>query len=298
MPLFDYRTVPKPFEWDSLLVEIGFGRGDFIVRLAKENPHKRIVGFELSGISIEKLHKRLKREGITNVYFTRIDAYWGFYLLFRDGSVEKVYINYPDPWFKKRHHKRRLTNRENLYIFAKKLKKEGSILIRTDHYPFVEHTLQEAQELGCFSVEVGELTVEEPLTKYEAKWLSQGKKLYKIELRKVAEPQANFKIKGIKEVQEVFPIKVEGDINLEKVVGKEYKLSEGVYLKTFDLYEGQRGYLIEALLSEEGFVQKFFFEIRKKERGWVVDVSKFSEVLRTEGLQRAVNLVTEELVKP
>ena len=294
----NYKSVEKPLPWDNILVEIGFGRGDFTVRLAKENPKKEILGFELSAVSVEKLLRRVKKEGLKNVHCARIDAYWGFYLLLRNGSVERIYMNYPDPWFKKRHHKRRLTKEENLYIFAKKLKEGGEIRIRTDHRPFVEFTLEEAKRLGTFDISVRKLHVEEPLTKYERKWLSEGKELSEIVMRKIGDPPPR-DIPTIKEVKELFPIKVEGkEADLSSLEGSEHRLGERVYLKFFKLYEGENGYLLETLLSEEGFVQKFFILVKRKGQDYVVDVSPFSEVLRTENVQRSVQTVAEKGFRP
>ena len=294
--LVNYKTAEKPLPFDDLLVEVGFGRGDFIVRLAKENPGRTIFGIELSGISVEKLIRRVKRENLKNVYCTRIDAYWGFYLLFRDNSVERIYMNYPDPWFKKRHAKRRLTRRENLYLFAKKLKEGGEIVIRTDHYPFIEYTLEEAEHIQSFSPKLRNLKVDEPLTKYEKKWLSMGKELYELILKKVKEPKS-LKIPEIKEVKELFPVKIADKPNLESLRNREFKLAEEVHLKLFDTYESDKGILLEALLSEEGFVQKFYLVFRKKGEEWILDISPFSQVLRTENLQKVIEFVAKECTK-
>ncbi len=295
----DYRKVEKPLPWRDLIVEVGFGRGDFTIRLAKENSDRRVLGFELSAISVEKLIKRVKREGLKNVHCARIDAYWGFYLLLEDGSVSRIHMNYPDPWFKKRHYKRRLTKKENLYIFARKLERGGEILIRTDYLPFAEFTIEQAEDLGSFEVSLRRVSVGEPLTKYERRWLEMGKDLYELVLRKVREPKP-VRIPEIEEVKELFPFKVEGrEQFLKDVQRREFKLGEEVYFKTFDLYEGERGYLLEALLSEEGFVQRFFLSIRRKGEGvFVIDVSPFSEVLRTENLQRAIETVGRVAFKP
>ena len=293
--LINYKSVEKPLRIPNLEVEIGFGRGDFIVKLAKENPEKNFLGIELSGISLEKLLKRVEREGLTNVFCTRVDAYWGFYLLFEDNYVENIYMNYPDPWFKKRHHKRRLTTPERLYIFAKKLKTFGEIRIRSDNYEFIEFTKESAKTLECFEIEEGKLQVSEPLTKYEAKWLSMGRELYKLVLRKVKEPKFVEHPK-IEEVKELFPVKIpKVSIDKEKIQNAEIKLGDKVYLKTFKLWEGEKGYLVEALLSEEGYYQKFFVELRVKEDGIVIDISPFSEVLRTKNLQKAVEKIAEIL---
>jgi len=293
-PLINYKLVEKPLPWEDLLVEIGFGRGEFLLRLARENPHRKIVGFELSGISVEKVLRKIRREKLTNVHITRIDAYWGFYLLLKDASVERIYLNYPDPWFKRRHVRRRLTTAGNLYIFAKKLKPRGELRVRTDHFPFVEYTLEQAKAVGCFDSELRKLSVDEPLTKYESRWLRMGKELWELTLLKIREPKP-MAVKEIREVGMLFPVKVTGRSPvLERLPGKEFTLAPGVHLRFFELYRRGEDVLFESLLSENGFLQRFFISVRKKEDHYVVDVSPFSQVLRTENLQRVTELVSRE----
>ncbi len=291
----NYKRVEKPLKIPNLEVEIGFGRGDFIVKIAKEHLEKNFLGIELSGISVEKLLKRVEKEGLKNVYCTRIDAYWGFYLLFEDNYVENIYMNYPDPWFKKKHHKRRLTTPERLYIFSKKLKLNGEIRIRSDNYEFIEFTKENAKFLECFEIEEGILDVKEPLTKYESKWLSMGRTLYKLVLKKVKEPRYVEHPK-IEEVRELYPVKVEKkEVDKDKLKRLEIKLDEAVYFKTFDVWESEKGYLVECLLSEKGYYQKFFIQIKVKKDGLILDVSPFSEVLRTKNLQRSIEKLSEIL---
>ncbi len=292
-PVLDYKRVRKPLPWRDLLVEIGFGRGEFLLRLAEENPHRKVLGFEVSGVSVEKLLRRLRDRNPGNVFCVRIDAYWGFSLLLEDCSVERIYMNYPDPWFKKRHVKRRLTRMENLYLFARKLKGKGEIRIRTDHPPFIDYTIEEAEKLGCFSWEVRKLRVQEPLTKYEERWLRMGREIRELILRKEKEPRG-LEVKTLKEVAVLFPVEVKGrEPRPELICNQEFSLPEGVHLRFFDAYSREGSLLIEVLLSEKGFVQKFFVSVRRKGDRYVVDVSPFSQVLRTEGVQRAVRFVAE-----
>jgi tRNA (guanine-N7-)-methyltransferase len=297
-PLINHFEASRPLPFEDLIVEIGFGRGEFITKIARENPHRTVLGVEVSGISVEKLLKRIRREGLENVRIVHMDAYWCFNLLLRDSSVDRIYMNYPDPWFKKRHTKRRLTKEENLYIFAKKLRRGGDILIRTDHYPFVEYTLEQAKALGCYSSEVRTLSVRDPLTKYEERWVSMGKEIYEVRLSKVGEPGER-RVRTLKEVEKVFPVRVEGREPLpENLEGREVKLSEDVHLKFFNVHRAEDVLLVETLLVEMGFVQKFFLEIKRRGDHWVVDISPFSQVIRTENLQKAVEFTAEEAFRP
>ncbi len=289
-----YKRIVKPLRLPRLSVEIGFGNGEFLVSLAKRHPERYFLGIELSGISVEKLLKRLREEGLRNVFCVRLDAYWAFYLLLSDEAVEAIYLNYPDPWFKKRHHRRRLTRPENLYLFARRLKTGGEILLRTDDRPFLEYTLESAGEVAAFEVSWEVLSPASPLTKYEAKWMAQGKTLYAARLRKVRPPK-EIPHPQIEEVSAVFPVTVKDLSRLSELSGKTLRPREDLVLKIFRLWEHREDRLIEVLLSEAGYLQRFMIFARRVPGGWRLDVSGFSEVLRTRGLKEALEFLAREL---
>lgn len=290
----NYKRCPKPLRLSPLSVEIGFGNGDFLIRLAQENPNRYFLGLELSALALEKLLVRLQRHPLPNLFCTRLDAYWAFYLLLADETVETIYMNYPDPWFKKRHHRRRLTRPENLYLFARRLKTGGEILLRTDDRPFLEYTLESADEAAAFEVSWEVLSPEAPLTKYEAKWMAQGKTLYAAKLRKVRPPK-EIPHPRIEEVCTVFPVTVKDLSRLPSLTQKTFRIREGLVLKVFRIWEYGEDRLLEALLSEEGYLQRFFIFVKRTSQGWRLDISSFSEVLRTRGLKEALEFLAQEL---
>ncbi len=298
MSLLDHRKVKKPLPHKDLILEIGFGRGDFLIKLARENPTRKVMGLEVSGIAIERILKRIRRENLNNLLIAQLEAYWGVYLLLADRSLRRIHINYPDPWFKKRHIKRRLTSREHLYIFAKRLEMGGEIILKTDHYPFLEYTLENATALRCFEIAYRKILPEEPTTKYEAKWIREGKDLYELKLTKLSEP-APMKVREIKEVDELFPVRVESEeINPSALESREIKIGEEVYLRFFKVHRCDDVVMVESLLSERGYTQRFVITFKRSGGSWVVDISPFSEVLRTENLQRAVEVASELAFRP
>lgn len=290
----NYKQIPKPLKLEGLTVEIGFGNGDFLVALAQKHPEKTFLGIELSAISIEKLLKKIKNACLRNIYCVRLNAYWAFWLLLEDESIETIYMNYPDPWFKKRHHKRRLTRPPNLYLFSRRLKTGGEIRLRTDDREFLDYTLESAKEVGSFEISVKTIRPEEPLTKYEAKWLSQGKTLYALILKKVKPPREVPHPK-IEEVETVFPIRVPNIKNLPEVTQKTFRPRETLVIRTFNVWEKGEDRMLEVLLSEEGYVQRFLIFIKKKREGYQMDISGFSEVLKTRGLQEALEFLASKV---
>jgi tRNA (guanine-N(7)-)-methyltransferase len=166
----------------KIYVEIGFGNGEFLVEMAKRESSSIFIGFEISGISVEKLRSRVKRENLKNVFCIREDGFWGLYFCFPDSSIDKIFINFPDPWPKRRHEKRRITERKKLILFFRKLKPEGKIEILTDSENFVNYTVEQA--MGIFNAKVEEKKDFSITTKYMRKWLQEGRKIYSILLEK------------------------------------------------------------------------------------------------------------------
>ena len=294
--IINHRTCEKPLPFDGLIVEIGFGRGDFLIETAKKYPAKTILGFELSGISIEKAHSRLKKEGIKNVFLVSMDAFWGFHFLLQDESVEKIYMNFPDPWFKKRHFNRRLTSNRNLAMFARKLKHYGFIKILTDYLPFADDTLKSAAQTGLYRTDLKKVDRPFTLTKYALKALNEGRKIYEIILTRLGKPE--YEETSVKEAGNLFPKKFSSKPHLKEVTNREFRIRERVILKTGNIIGNEDQALIECLLSEEGFVQKFFIEIKRKGNEYLIDISPYSEVIRTENLKTAVDKLAEMIFKP
>jgi len=293
----NYKRVPKPLKISPLSVEIGFGNGEFLVHLARKHPEHYFLGIELSGISIQKLLKRVRETGLRNLFCVRLDAYWAFWLLLSDESVETIYMNYPDPWFKKRHHRRRLTRPDRLWLFARRLKTGGEIRLRTDDRSFLHYTLESAAGLQAFEIRLEEIRPEVPLTKYEAKWLSEGRTLYALTLKKIR-PPVRVPHPEIKEVEELFPVKVPYLERLPELLQRTFRLRKGLVLKIFQAWECGEDRLLEALLAEEDYTQRFMIFVHRRPEGdYLLDVSRFSEVLKTEGLKEALEFLGKELSK-
>ncbi|WP_297211881.1 MULTISPECIES: tRNA (guanosine(46)-N7)-methyltransferase TrmB [Thermodesulfovibrio] len=291
----DYRKVEKPLNLKNFTVEIGFGGGDYIVSLAKERKDEVFFGIEKSWIPVNKLLNKCKKDGIKNIYCTKIDAYWAFQLLFEDCSVKEIIMNYPDPWPKKSHENKRLTSTENLHIYAKKLIHGGTIRLRTDDYMLVDYTLKECEKTGAFDSEVIKPVIKEPITKYEKKWLSIGKSIWDLILTKNKDPFP-LKIRQIKEVKELYPLRISSEnINIESLINREFKIENNLYIKIFSAWRRNEDFAIEVLLSENGLLQSFLVTVKKRDSYYIINISKFSEVLKTEGIKKALLFLSKVL---
>lgn len=143
----------------KICIEIGMGKGDFISNMAKLNPDNVYIGIELSpqvlALAIKKLNRFEEQNGISlkNLYFMSFDA---LKLLdyFSENQVDVLYLNFSDPWPKKRHTKRRLTYKDFLENYKKVLKEDGIIEFKTDNRGLFEYSLVSMQNFGMEFIEV------------------------------------------------------------------------------------------------------------------------------------------------
>lgn len=143
----------------KICIEIGMGKGDFISNMAKLNLDNVYIGIELSpqvlALAIKKLNRFEEENGLSlkNLYFMSFDA---LKLLdyFSENQVDVLYLNFSDPWPKKRHTKRRLTYKDFLENYKKVLKKDGIIEFKTDNRGLFEYSLVSMQNFGMEFIEV------------------------------------------------------------------------------------------------------------------------------------------------
>lgn len=124
-----------------LAVDIGFGRGLFVLGLARAHPEWNVVGLEIRDHLVDRLLEDARTEGLTNVHARVANANLHFADLFDPHSLAFVSINFPDPWFKKRHHKRRVVQPEFLEVLASRLQPRGELHAMSDYAPVAEEIL-------------------------------------------------------------------------------------------------------------------------------------------------------------
>lgn len=139
----------KPIDWDCMfpesrrrIVEIGFGMGDATRRIARDHPDWAFIGIEVHRPGVGKLLWWLEQEELTNVRIIEHDAVEVLEESLLSESVDGIHLWFPDPWPKKRHHKRRLIQPDFIQSAKNVLKPGGYIHIATDWEPYAEHILQ------------------------------------------------------------------------------------------------------------------------------------------------------------
>ena len=170
-------------------IEIGMGKGTFITTLAGMNPDINYVGIEkYSSVLLRAVEKQDELQ-LPNLRFIRMDAE-NINEVFGVDEVDRIYLNFSDPWPKDRHAKRRLTSRQFFARYDKMLKKEGRVEFKTDNRVLFDFSVEEVKEAGWNLVECTyDLHSDERLnegnvmTEYEQKFSSKGQVIYRVEAR-------------------------------------------------------------------------------------------------------------------
>ena len=167
-------------------LEVGFGMGDFLVEMAIRDPNSNFVGVDFSQNGIQKLLIRVNNLNLNNIRVIYGDVRKKIPLLFHDGELDTVYINFPDPWPRKRHFKRRLVKPELVKLISRKLAPDGHIYIATDSEPYASEMLEYFNSeplLQNKSPESGIIINRDhlPKTKYEKSFIYAGDKIHYLE---------------------------------------------------------------------------------------------------------------------
>jgi len=162
-------------------VEIGIGKGRFLLTSASARPDVLHFGVEWSNEYLRLVEARAERAGLANVRFVRADASDLVRRAIPEGSVSAYYVFYPDPWPKKRHHKRRFLQAANVEALARTLVSSGWLHVATDHddYWSVIEPLLDAHPAFARQASFGgsdfPLPLDGPLTNFEAKYEVEGR---------------------------------------------------------------------------------------------------------------------------
>lgn len=173
-------------------LDIGTGKGGFALALAKAHPEYNVVALEIRDFLINDLKAEAEKQGLKNLQALACNANVHLPALFPDNSLTTAYINFPDPWYKARHHKRRVLNESMSQILCDKLIDGGLVLVATDNHPLAEAMLEvlenqplleNLQEGGGFSKD--ETPFGPGLTEREEWHQSQGDPIYRMRFRRI-----------------------------------------------------------------------------------------------------------------
>jgi tRNA (guanine-N7-)-methyltransferase len=134
-----------------LVIEIGFGMGHSLLQMAEQNPAINYIGIEVHRPGVGALLQGIAEKGLANLRIYCADAVEILQQAIADESLTGVQVFFPDPWHKRRHHKRRLIQAEFLQLVQRKLKLGGFIHIATDWHDYAEQALHLLEQNDGFS---------------------------------------------------------------------------------------------------------------------------------------------------
>jgi len=172
-----------------LVLEIGYGNGESLVQLATEHPDMDFVGIEVHDPGLGHCLHTAKQAGISNLRVIAHDAIDVLQLI-PDGTLSRINLYFPDPWPKKRHHKRRIVQGAFLNLCFRKLVEDGYLHIATDWANYAEHIDEVFAQSQSFAIEVrrvhdGDQPLERPTTKFEQRGLKKGHRIFDWKAKRV-----------------------------------------------------------------------------------------------------------------
>jgi tRNA (guanine-N7-)-methyltransferase len=188
----DLDQVSIPLHWPELFgrdaptdIDIGAGKGKFLNELATAHPERNLLAVERSAKYHRLCCDRAARRGLTNVRLLRTTGEDLLFRLLAEASVASMYVLFPDPWPKKRHHKRRLIKPEIVAAMARALAIGGLLLVKSDHADYAEvigEVLGGAP--GLTPIDPDQAFAGLPLTGFEHKYGIEGRAIHAFALQK------------------------------------------------------------------------------------------------------------------
>ncbi len=171
-------------------LEIGFGNGETLAHLAAQNPAADFLGIEVHRPGVGRLLLELEQRGLTNVRVIQEDAVEVINRHLPDASLDRILILFPDPWPKKRHHKRRLVQPRFTELLVKILTAGGKLQMATDWQAYADYMLEVMEDNNSFrnlegSGNFARRPAELPVTKFEDRGKRLGHEVWNLDYEKI-----------------------------------------------------------------------------------------------------------------
>lgn len=298
-----------PTDWTGLfgaerplIVEIGFGYGVFLLHLARQNPDANIVGFEIANQCLKSVEGAIQRAGISNVRVIHSTAETALHHLFMPASIQQIHVNFPDPWFKKRHSHRRLMRREMLEAFVNRLEPGGMFYLATD---IIEYAEMSAELLAATQGLTNQLDTlwsntmpGRTVTKYEGRAQREGRVCYYFAYQRNAIPAPDVPV--IKEL-DMSHIVFESPLTLDEMLSPFEPFehhADDLHISFLQGYRGKNVLLFEVFVKEPTIDQHVGLIVtgRKQAGEYTLQLGTLGYPRVTRGLQKAVTLLGDWLV--
>ena len=166
-----------------IVLEIGFGNGETLVRQAADNPDKNFIGIEVHEPGVGHCLLKAREAGVNNLRLISHDAIEVLSSQIGTRTLSRVNLYFPDPWPKKKHHKRRIVQHDFLRLIADRLIARGTLNVATDWANYAEHideVLSESDRFECTQRREhdGDQPADRPQTKFERRGLKKGHRIF------------------------------------------------------------------------------------------------------------------------
>lgn len=195
LPVYGIPYAGEPLDLDQAfgraapkILEIGFGMGAATAQIAATNPGQDYLGIEVHTPGVGNLLKLMQEQGLTNLRVIQHDAVEVLRDMIADAALDGVHIFFPDPWPKKRHHKRRLVQAEFVALLCSKLKPGGYLHFATDWEEYAQWALEVLRAEPKLANTVADYAPRpeyRPLTKFEQRGLNLGHGVWDLIFRRV-----------------------------------------------------------------------------------------------------------------
>ncbi|MDX1518331.1 MAG: tRNA (guanosine(46)-N7)-methyltransferase TrmB [Woeseiaceae bacterium] len=167
----------------AVVLEIGFGNGDTLVELAASSPDADFIGIEVHEPGVGHCLLRIRDAGISNLRLIAHDAVEVLKDHLAPDSIDRINLYFPDPWPKKRHHKRRIVQPAFLELCARVLRRGGTLHIATDWENYAEHIDDTLRDSALFRIDErrehdGDNPLQRPVTKFERRGMRRGHRIW------------------------------------------------------------------------------------------------------------------------
>ncbi len=161
-----------------LEIDLGCGDGSFLINLAVNFPSKNFLGVERLLGRVRRVCRRSRREEIQNLKVLRLESSYTLEWLLPDHCASRVHLLFPDPWPKKKHHKRRLVSEQFCTSLVRVLEPDGEFLFKTDHLEYFEESMSVLKNSRSLKEIQWDADSYYPQTDFEKLWTDQGKIIY------------------------------------------------------------------------------------------------------------------------
>lgn len=314
MQQYSSLTLPWPVNWRTLfgrqrplILEIGFGRGAFLMHLADQNPDANIIGLEINNRCLVAAERAIRRRQLRNLIVIHSRAETALHHLFEPDSLQAIYINFPDPWFKKDHHHRRLMQRDTIDALVSRLQPGGRLYLATDILEYAEMSADLLEATPGLDNLLPVRWSETPLpgrviTKYEAKARAEGRTCTYFAWQRNDQPAPDVPV--IWEIP-MPHIVFQSPVTLDDIQERftPFQQNDGrTYAHVMNVYRGRHTLLFEIHLHEPTIEQHtaLLLTERKPKPGqpqeYTLQMSTLGHPRPTEGMHYVVGLIGDWLL--